>query len=365
MKKPVLIVSILYKSRGGVGGMAQRFSYLGGYLTSRLDGFEVLTTKSLVDSLELKVNDKVKVIEDGGDLFSLKNFFVLSLVLSRILFRKYSQVHIAGAGRLIKIIMPLCKFSNTKVSCTFASRTLEMASYGDRNAKKQWVEVLEAVDAIDVLNPSHDLKGWAEKISVSPCSFPSKRNLIDACFSDMREETVVFCGALEKTKNPILALDIVDRYLELYGGGLSIVIFGSGSLKEQVENYAQKLNEKYVRNVVVFGEQSQLVSTLSKASVFFSLQEYDNYPSQSMMEAMLLGCKVIATDEGDTRLMLPKDEAMNAVVASRESEDFMFSLHAALSDSTASKINSKFIDESHSVERFSDYFCGFVGLKES
>lgn len=365
MGKPVLVVSILYKSRGGVGGMAQRFSYLGSYLSNNCDLFETLTTRSLVNSLKLRVNCRVKLIEDENGIFSLRNFFVLAFVVLRVAFGCYSQVHLAGAGRLSKVFIAMSKASGTKVSCTFASRTLKMASYGNIETEARWIDTLNAVDAIDVLNPGHDLGEWKRKISVSPCSFPSKRNLIPNEYSSYRDELAVFCGALEKTKNPILALSIIDAYLDKYGGNLSIIIFGRGSLYSEVSEKANQLNMKYGRRVVSFGGQGELIQVLSKASIFLSLQEFDNYPSQSLMEAMLLGCKVIATDEGDTSLMLPKDEAGNTLVRSREPDDYVDAVHVALSNRSASKANSNFIDKSQSVERFSEYFYEFVGLVKS
>lgn len=365
MNKPVLIVSLLYKSRGGVGGMAQRFSYLGSYLASRGNLFETLTTRSLISSLNLKVNSNVKVVEDEVGLYSTKNILTLGLIFLRVALGRYSHVHISGAGKLSKPFVFLCKISRTKVSCTFASRTLKMASYGNIETEARWIDTLNAVDAIDVLNPSHDLGDWKRKISVSPCSFPSKRNLIPNEYSSYRDELAVFCGALEKTKNPILALSIIDAYLDEYGGNLSIIVFGRGSLYSEVSEKANQLNMKYGRRVVSFGDQGKLIQVLSKASIFLSLQEFDNYPSQSLMEAMLLGCKVIATDEGDTSLMLPKDESGNTLVGSRKPDDYVDAVHAALSSRSASKANSNFIDESQSVERFSEYFYEFVGLVKS
>ena len=47
--------------------------------------------------------------------------------------------------------------------------------------------------------------------------------------------------------------------------------------------------------------------TLSKALVFLSLQERNNYPSQALLEAMACGCAVIATDVGETRRLVDDD----------------------------------------------------------
>jgi glycosyltransferase involved in cell wall biosynthesis len=52
--------------------------------------------------------------------------------------------------------------------------------------------------------------------------------------------------------------------------------------------------------------------------VFASLIHPDNYPSQSVMEAMFMGNAVVATDAGDTRRLV--DERNGVLVGYREEE---------------------------------------------
>lgn len=359
--KPALIISILFKNKGAVGGMAQRFSLVGANLIESGANVELLTTDSLAGEFGFGGQAKVHLIEDTTGKLPLQSWFLLIWILIKISFGRFRQVHIAGAGRLLKPIIFATRISRTRLSCTFASRTLDMASYSREADRRKWTYLLDAVDAIDVLNPGHDLERWIDKISVSPCSFPSKKDHLERFSDHEKEKTAIFCGALVKNKNPLLALDIVEKYWETYGEVTKLIIFGKGSLETEVRNRMDAINKKIGSDVVQFGTFDGFSDALAKANVFFSLQEFDNYPSQSAMEGMLMGCKVIATDEGDTRKLLPENETLNAVVDSRDAVDFVFPLKQANAVLSPSRENALHIEKNHNIERFSEYIDSFLG----
>ncbi|MDL2200407.1 glycosyltransferase [Halopseudomonas aestusnigri] len=360
-RKPALIVSILFKKKGAVGGMAQRFSLVGAKLIESGANVELLATRSLGDEFGFEAGARIHLIEDAERNIPFRSWFLLCFLLVKVAFGRYRQVHIAGAGRLLKPILLAARISRTRTSCTFASRTLEMASYGRDADRRRWVELLDSVDAIDVLNPGHDLDRWKDKISVSPCSFPSKKDSLGEFSGGSKDVLAVFCGALEKNKNPLLALDIVLDYWQAYGSVTKLVIFGKGVLETEVRDRMEQINKQVGVEVARFGNFECFSETLQAANVFFSLQELDNYPSQAAMEGMLMGCKVIATDEGDTRLLLPESEPLNAVVRSRDAKDFISYLRLANEDLRPSIENANHIQRNHNLERFSNYLASFLG----
>lgn len=340
--------------------MAQRFSRITSLLIQKGLSFDLLTTRSLASEFGFEELRSVKSIDDLAPRLGLRDAVLIASTLLRILLRQYRRVHLAGAGRLTEVIIALCKVSKTPVSCTFASRTIDMASYGREADKKRWEHILNRVDKIDVLNPGHDLHKWSAKISVSPCSFVSKQNTLPKTYLAERESLVVFCGALEQTKNPKLAIEIVDLFARTTGIPAKLVIFGKGSEEDAIDALMREVNAWHRRELVSFGASSELGNTLSRANVFLSLQEIDNYPSQSLLEAMLMGCKVVATDEGDTHLLLPTSEHRNRLVKSRRANDFMEAMHIAFSDNFASTVNAEFVARHHNVDRFSEYFIEFL-----
>jgi glycosyltransferase involved in cell wall biosynthesis len=359
-KKPCLIVAILFKRRGAVGGMAQRFSMLGGELIRRGENIELLTSKSLASEFGLPNSSKVIVLDDTKVQLTLKSWILLLRLIGLIFLGCYRQVHLAGAGRLFLPLQLACRFSRTRLSCTFASRTLDMASYGNPKNRLTWLRILNRVDKIDVLNPGHDLIKWKDKISVSPCSFPSKIRNLPTHFPESKSNVAVFCGAFEKTKNPILALEILDSYVSETGDRITCAFFGKGSLLPHVSKRIGELNAKHGGELAYLGQISKLGETLASATVFLSLQEYDNYPSQAVLEAMLMGCKIIATSDGDTKLLFPKDEPRNAAIASRDSLQFVDAMRIAFADNKASLANFHYVSENHNLDRFADYFIRFL-----
>jgi glycosyltransferase involved in cell wall biosynthesis len=77
-----------------------------------------------------------------------------------------------------------------------------------------------------------------------------------------------------------------------------LVLCGSGPYEAELRAAARDR-----RNIEIQHKQD-MAEVLADAKVFLSLQQWDNYPSQSLLEAMLCGCCVVATDVGDTRLLV-------------------------------------------------------------
>jgi glycosyltransferase involved in cell wall biosynthesis len=81
--------------------------------------------------------------------------------------------------------------------------------------------------------------------------------------------------------------------------GYHVMLCGNG--KAQIEQNVRELvkSSNYPQLFELPGyEKSQDV--LPSAEIFVSLQLYNNYPSQSLLEAIACGCCVVASDQGDT-----------------------------------------------------------------
>jgi len=111
-----------------------------------------------------------------------------------------------------------------------------------------------------------------------------------------RQAWVVFAGRLVDEKNPLLFLEAVPAVHRAEPTG-RFFLLGEGPLRSQVE---QALDRLQLRGVVEAGFRQDLASVLGKTRVFVSLQRQDNYPSQSLLEAMACGAAAVATDVGLT-----------------------------------------------------------------
>lgn len=133
-----------------------------------------------------------------------------------------------------------------------------------------------------------------EKIMVSPCSVIDLHRFQPA---PEKEPWVIFAGRLVEEKNPLLflqAVPVIHRSIP----AAKFFLLGEGPLRSKVE---QALDRLGLREGIVESRFCPAPSQiLAKARVFVSLQRTDNYPSQSLLEAMACGMATVATDVGLT-----------------------------------------------------------------
>ncbi len=133
----------------------------------------------------------------------------------------------------------------------------------------------------------------AAKIAVPPGSVVDAEHFRPAT---VKEPWVVFAGRLVEDKNPTLfveALPAVRRAIP----DARFFLFGEGPLSKTVAELVARLD---LHSAVECGFKPDLAPVLSRSLVFVSLQRQDNYPSQSVLEAMSAGLAVVATDVGLT-----------------------------------------------------------------
>lgn len=184
-------------------------------------------------------------------------------------------------------------------------------------------------------------------VRVSPCSFTDLSRVGTA---QERDIDFLFLGRFTAGKG----LELVARAVEILraagGREYKIHVCGHGEMPVTIPG------------VQVY----QVVDSfpiLARAKVFLCVQVTNNYPSQSLLEAMASECAVIATDVGETRLLLdpscaeliPYDPLSLAEAMKRLADDA--SRRAQLGTAARARVI-----ESHTIERFAEYFsremCG-------
>jgi glycosyltransferase involved in cell wall biosynthesis len=132
------------------------------------------------------------------------------------------------------------------------------------------------------------------------------------------------------------------------GYEFSVAICGAGPLSEKIA----MLNFQNIK-LIYLGYLDDIVEVLSVSSTALSLQKYENYPSQFLLEALAAGCNIIATDVGDTRLLLSSDIA---TLIDGTAESLKIAMTSVYENRTAqSSLAVQRVLEQHSVSTFSHY----------
>lgn len=186
--------------------------------------------------------------------------------------------------------------------------------YARWDFKKKWHSLIMRINgllcsSIDTLYPS--TKGILEKkfknrkVSITPCSLPYFEEYIKKGVISEKQNKIVFAARLIDSKNPMMLLDTAKDINDiLYDKRYEIVICGDGPLRTSI---IDRIESNGLRDVVSFVGTKSMLDVLPSSLIFVSLQDNENYPSQSLLEAIASGCICIATNVGETELIVQKD----------------------------------------------------------
>ena len=118
-----------------------------------------------------------------------------------------------------------------------------------------------------------------------------------------REPLVVYASRLIPRKNPEMFARVAKRFLAARPGW-RVALLGSGPLLPSVE---AELAEAVGTGQATVGYEADVRSVLERSRIFVSLIEPDNYPSQSVLEAMAAGNAIVANDSGGTDALVGPD----------------------------------------------------------
>ena len=119
--------------------------------------------------------------------------------------------------------------------------------------------------------------------------------------ADEKRKLIVFAGRLTRVKQPLMFLQgleqAVERAPELFEGW-EVAIYGRGALQARV---AHDLAASSIQDRVTLQSTASMAEIFAQSRLFVSTQDYDNFTSLSMLEAMASGNSVIARNVGQTR----------------------------------------------------------------
>jgi glycosyltransferase involved in cell wall biosynthesis len=214
-------------------------------------------------------------------------------------------------------------------------------------------------DSLDFLSPfivegiiKRKIRLNQSSISISPCSFSD----YSKCkVGDKRDFWVSYAARIFPDKNPMLYLEaakiIVKKYpfvkFSLLGKGLASLHQGIKKFID-INNLNDNLN---------FCFHTNPPEVFSKSTVFVSIQTTNNYPSQSVLEAMACGNAIIASDVGDTRMFV-NDEV--GILIPLELNSLVNALERLINNKEEALMLGKnaqeFVLKNHTLEKCSEYY---------
>ena len=179
------------------------------------------------------------------------------------------------------------------------------------NPRKEWYRkyvsfnyALENSDLVDFLSPfiyegvrKLGIKIQVEKVNITPCSFTDYSKCHIGAKNKFR---IAFSGRLENDKNPVMFIDAA-QVLAKEHPEVEFHVMGEGRLSETIP---ELVINSGLSNIIFHGFHNNPPEVLAETSLFVSIQTTNNYPSQSVLEAMACGNAIIASDVGDTRLFI-------------------------------------------------------------
>lgn len=173
-----------------------------------------------------------------------------------------------------------------------------------------------------------------------------------------KKRWIVFSARLTKIKNPALLLEAISILKNRNINDFEAHFLGEGILLPEL----LKLKTEYkLENVFFTGGISDTYNYLKKSSIFISIQNDNNYPSQSLLEAMACENAIIASDVGETSRIVTENEGILVQLNALKIADALSKL---LSDPIechrlGKNAREKVLKE-HNIEKYVEFFLGIT-----
>jgi glycosyltransferase involved in cell wall biosynthesis len=187
-----------------------------------------------------------------------------------------------------------------------------------------------------------------EKIDTAPCSFTD----ISQCEpASKREKWVVFLGRFIENKDPLLLARAIPQVVSQHSD-VHFYFLGEGYLQDQLNSLVQQLG---IADYVTIRFEPRPTQILNRSSIFVSLQVLENYPSQSLLEAMACGNAIVATDVGETWRLVDAENGVRVALQPEAVADAIVELLKDTSLPQRGLVSRQRVLIEHTQKRFFDY----------
>lgn len=357
----------LFRADKSTSGLALRIPTLWKSLAEQGEDVSLIINKSLYDKtineIDSPILEKVYIIPENLGFKVSCLFYVTPLLLYLIAIKKTRRFHLSvGGAYFIDYLRLLEKSLSDKIiiHTSIGSKNLEMIVAGNKKSRyyQLHLNLLNKCDKVDCLYSPNGFPQHKQKCLQSPGSFSWRYNtqyIQNLELPYYKNDNIVFCGILTEAKNYRLAIKSYKKLLahHNYKHPPNLIIIApevSKDLLFEINDFNKGSTGK-----IIFKDYKDINQILKDAYIFLSLQIYDNYPSQSLIEAMAFGCTIIATDVGETRKMI--NENHGNLLISNNVNDLVEAIITLMERPHYTNfLNKEFIMKNHTLESYSSYF---------
>lgn len=232
------------------------------------------------------------------------------------------------------------------------------------DTKKEWYkkyfsfnDALENSDAVDFLSPfikegvkKRGVNLKEENCNVTSSSFTDYSKCI---IGSKKKFEIAFAGRLEPDKNPMMFLESAKEIISK-GYDVHFHLLGEGGMENMIQKF---INDNGLKERVNFQFHNNPPEILAETTVFVSIQTTNNYPSQSVLEAMACGNAIIASDAGDTGMLINNSNGilipLNKDALTAAMETLIKNKDEALN---LGKSGREFVIKEHTLEKSAEYY---------
>ncbi len=166
------------------------------------------------------------------------------------------------------------------------------------------------------------------------------------------ELSVSFAARAIDWKNPLLMVDVVKHVLRRRPE-VRFSVLGKGRIESEL---ARQVALEGLKGRVRIGYLEDPSPIVNRSLIHVSLDRYDNFPNQSLLEGMAAGCAIVASEVGETYRVVTEDVGLMAPLEVEHISDAILQL---LDDPkrarTLGQAARQRVMVNHHVDRYIDY----------
>jgi glycosyltransferase involved in cell wall biosynthesis len=325
LSEPLPRVGLLLATVGdlsGSGGTERQFSDLFDYLRRRAPGRVQLVTAAIAvrrlrEAGRLQATDDIVALPLGERPASTKwslLWFTCCLLLATIRHR-WDIVHICQPTTsylpYAAIVTRLPKWLRPRVTMTVVDCTLAHNLLSNRAADVYEQQVVDAHRWYDRWTRLDGIYSWYRAFTEAA----SQRRMFDGtlirsaafCFTNvdrfvpaLKQPLVLYAGRLSAQKRPLLFVDAIASLFRRHGpltAGWRFAMYGGGVLEADTR---ARIEHHGLGDRLALHRTPDMSTLFAISKLFVSTQAYENFTSQSMLEAMSAGNAIVAENAGQT-----------------------------------------------------------------